>query len=163
MADQKLLEKPTLFGLLAGALLLLVSIILSLLADKSGTVTLPQDKSIQASGIIIAILSWLVTYSYELKSKLNNKEDRIKKISFWHNEIDKCNDDINTFFDSRTYLELNELLTKKEEEEISKLLKDESTHIILSGDTTHVTSPSSREFSFYKKVIFRLERKWNII
>ncbi len=91
--------------------------------------------------------------------------NRIKKISFWQNEIDKCNDDddIRTFFQSRTYAELNELLTKEEKEEISKLSKDDGILVLLSGGVTHCYSPSSRQFYFYKKVIFRLEREWNII
>ncbi|NMF57299.1 restriction endonuclease [Pseudanabaena yagii] len=91
--------------------------------------------------------------------------NRIKKISFWQNEIDKCNndDDIHSFFQSRTYAELNELLTKEEKEEISKLSQVEATEIIESGGITHIRTPSSRQFDFYKKVIFRLECEWNII
>jgi len=163
MLNQKLLEKPTLFGGLAGSLFVLASIILYLLADKSGTVTLPKDILLQASGLIISLLVGLCAYSYSLSSKLSSKEDRIKRISFWLNEIDKCNDDISTFFHSQTYLELNELLTKEEKEEISKLLKNKATHLILSGNNVHVNPPSSREFWFYRKVISRLERKWNNI
>ena len=88
---------------------------------------------------------------------------RRNKISFWHNEIDKCNNDINTFFHSQTYLELNELLTKEEKEEICELSKDDAIHIILCARPTHIITPASRQFKFYKKVIFRLEREWNII
>ncbi len=89
---------------------------------------------------------------------------RHKKISFWHNEIDKCNDDINAFFQSRTYLELNMLLTKEEKEEISELSKVEQTLILSSGGITHIYTSSSRQFDFYKKVIFRLEyHTWKII
>ena len=162
MIDHKLLEKPTLFGGLAASLWLAASIVVYLLADKSGTVTLSKDIVLQASGLIITLLVGLAAYSYSLSKKHNSKEDRIKKISFWRNEIDNCKDDIDVFFHSQTYLELSELLTKKEKEERSKVLKDKAIHVI-SGHATHVDTPSSREFKFYKKVIFRLERDWGII
>lgn len=161
MIVSSIIEKPSLFAIIAAILAVVVTVAIDLLADINGKIHISSEALLYSSGLIISITVGLSAYIFALSKKLNKAEERRLRIQAWRDHIDSSSS-FDDFYNSQSFLEINTLLTKKELKKYKNISSNRSIDVI-AGSSTHVVTQDQRIFNFYQEVIFRIEKKWSLI
>jgi hypothetical protein len=103
------------------------------------------------SGLIYNFLTTSLMQYIENTASKNKSKARILRIDKWRDDIESCKDSLTRFYKTNTYLELNNLLTESEKEEIKKNHIGDVIEIHDYGQETMVFTQASKVIICYKK------------
>jgi hypothetical protein len=161
MPDTKIIEKPTVLGVLTGILSIIATAIVEQISDVSGVVPINEETLLRIVGLTISVTLGLLTYTYTLNKKNNISNARKDRILKWNDSINSI-ESTNDFIDSSTYIEMNEFMINDEIKELNSLLNDD-TICLIGTSSVKVETPKQRIIFFFKKTAFNIERRWGLI
>jgi hypothetical protein len=131
--------------------------------DATGFVQIPKDTLVQVLGYTGSIFLGLLVYSFSVSEKLGKKDERKARVKKWREDVYSYR--LLDFYKTQSYLDLNELLTKRERGEVSKNnTRERIIHATIGiGGTITASTNESRILACYKKAINRIEKEWDLI